>query len=272
MGSTDGIAKQRQAHLRVVASTLLVAAMFAAAFLSSERPTFGRAAAQDSDGDLIFNTPTPSADEDENEDDANDPGLEEIDDEEADDEEDSGGDITQQGDEDDKIAEEVSFGAGDWIGGYLRDDAEFYGRPWTSLYGAESDFYAATLYFTLSDDPENPILLTFDGLDDEEPGNNPIAVEINGQRIFEGESWFESWDGNGNGEDAAWTTVRFSIPPELLVAGTNTVTFFNLSDAANFSSPPYILLAEGTISSSESGIFGDPGDIDFEIDVLGTSN
>jgi hypothetical protein len=268
MSTTNRIGKNRYAHLRIVVSASLVGAMLVAAFLWLAGSFSGVAIAQDSGGGLVFNTPTPSADDGDNGDDNN-PDLEEV--EDADD---SNGTTNQPGDDEAQqaSADEISFGAGDWIGGYLRDDSASYGRPWTSLYGAESDFYAATLYFTLSDDPEAPILLTFDGLDDEEPGNNPIAVEINGQRIFEGDSWFESWDGAGNGENAAWTTVRFSIPPELLVAGTNTVTFFNLSDAANFSSPPYILLAEGTISSSESGIFGDPGDIDFKVDVLGTGN
>ena len=261
----------RETGHRRNAVVMVVCALLVAALIGGAGGA--RIGAQDNGGGLVFNTPTPSGDDD---------GLEELeptpedegDDEDDEDDEDDSGGITQRDDEDDddgEVAEEVAFGAGDWIGGFLRDDSAFYGRPWTALYGAESDFFAATLYFTLSDDPEEPILLTFDGLDDEESGNNPIAVEINGQRIFEGESWFESWDGVGDGADAAWTTVRFSIPPELLMAGTNTVTFYNNSDAANFSSPPYILLAEGTIASSESGIFGDPGDIDFEIDVLGSN-
>src|SRR5215204_6063231 len=114
MGSTDGIAKHYQGRLRVVISTLLVAALMAAAFLSLEGTFAGAAIAQDSGGGLVFNTPTPSADEEDNADE-NDPDLEEVEDED-----DSSGGINQPGDEEEEqeIAEEVSFGAGDWIGGY----------------------------------------------------------------------------------------------------------------------------------------------------------
>ena len=56
--------------------------------------------------------------------------------------------------------------------------------------------------------------------------------------------------------------------PGLLVAGDNVVTLRNLADAANFSSPPYVLLSVATATSSESGIFGPADDLDVEIEVL----
>jgi hypothetical protein len=175
---------------------------------------------------------------------------------------------SDDGDDAGDVADRVSFGADAWAGGFLRNDSAYYGRPWASIYGRESDYSAASLTLTLSNDPDEPIVLTFDGLDDEEPGNNQIAVEINGRRIYQGESWFPSWDGAGNGTDAAWTAVRITIPPGLLVAGDNVVTLRNLADAANFSSPPYVLLSVATATSSESGIFGPADDLDVEIEVL----
>jgi hypothetical protein len=194
--------------------------------------------AQESGGELTFNTPTPTD-----------------------------GEQTESNDEDD-IADQESFGADAWNGGYLRNDAVYYGRPWTSIYGAQSDYPAASLTITLADDPEEPVVLTFDGLDDETPGNNQVAVLVNGQEIFRGESWFPSWDGVGNGENAAWTAVRLTIPPDILIAGDNVVTIRNLADGANFSSPPYVLLSVGTVASSESGIFANPDGLDVEIQVL----
>jgi len=201
----------------------------------------GTSSAQDSGGQLTFNTPTPTG----------------------------GGQA--ESDDDGDVADQVSFGADAWTGGFLRNDAVYYGRPWTSIYGARSDYPAANLVLTLADDPEEPIVLTFDGLDDEDPGNIQMAVLVNGLQIYRGESWFPSWDGVGNGENAEWSAVRIAIPPEILIAGDNIVTIRNLTDAANFSSPPYILLSVGTATSTEPGIFGEPDVPNVQIDVLGFS-
>ena len=162
----------------------LVAAVMVTAALVGGTPGPRPSSAQDSGGELTFNTPTPAN---------------------------SG--PSDDGDDAGDVADRVSFGADAWAGGFLRNDSAYYGRPWASIYGRESDYSAASLTLTLSNDPDEPIVLTFDGLDDEEPGNNQIAVEINGRRIYQGESWFPSWDGAGNGTDAAWTAVRITIPP-----------------------------------------------------------
>jgi hypothetical protein len=199
-----------------------------------------RAAAQDDPTptpvELTFNTPTPDASTSDDE-----PAPP---DEEADE-----GDSEDEGDE-------LSFAADAWAGGYFRGDAEFYGRPWTAVYGALSDYPSATLVLPMTDDPTEPVELVFDGLDDEAPAINPIALEVNGQRVFEGEAWFAEWDGVGNGANAPWTTVRITIPPDLLVKGDNRVTLRNLTESANFGSTPYVLLSEGVATSSEDGLFG----------------
>lgn len=163
----------------------------------------------------------------------------------------------------------VEYAASDWQGGYLRDDSAYYGRPWTAVYGAQSDYPRATLVFSLARDPEEALVLTLEGLDDELPARNQITLAVNGQAVFEGEAWFADWDGVGNGANAAWTTVRITIPPGLLIAGENRITLANLTPSANFGAPPYVLVSRGTIESAEGDLFGSaaPDELEVTIDV-----
>ena len=149
----------------------------------------------------------------------------------------------------------VAFAAEDWAGGYYRGDREYYGRPWVAVYGARSAYPWATLTFALAAPPSGPATLTLTGLDDEWAGPNEIALELNGRRVYAGPSPFPDWDGVGTGEDAAWTAVAFALPAELLRAGPNEVAVANLAPAANFGTPPYVLLAEATLEvpASEDG-------------------
>ena len=144
-------------------------------------------------------------------------------------------------------ADVARFAAADWRGGFYRGDSRFYGRPWVAVYGAQSEYPRARLRFQLEGQPRAAATLTVAGLDDEWAERNPIAIDVNDQRVFTGPSPFLDWDGVGNGANAAWTVVDFTIPAELLQPGRNTVTVFNLSPAANFNAPPYILLGEATL-------------------------
>jgi hypothetical protein len=140
------------------------------------------------------------------------------------------------------------FAAADWRGGFYRGDSRFYGRPWVAIYGANSDYPRARLRFELDRQPVGAATLTVAGLDDELAERNPIAIDVNDQRLFTGPSPFLDWDGVGNGENAAWTEVEISIPANLLRPGRNTITMSNLSPTANFNAPPYILLADATLT------------------------
>ena len=146
------------------------------------------------------------------------------------------------------VAGAANFAAEDWLGGFYRGDSAFYGRPWTALYGAASEYPQASLRFRLSSEPTGPATLTIAGLDDELAGPNPIAIEVNGQSLFEGASPFQSWDGVGDGANAAWTDVDFTIPANALRAGRNEIAIANLSPSANFGAPPYILLGDTTLT------------------------
>ncbi len=144
-------------------------------------------------------------------------------------------------------ASTASFTAEDWQGGFYRGDDVYYGRPWTALYGADSDYPQAALTFRLDTVSGDPAILTVAGLDDEWSDLNPIAINVNGQLAFEGPSPFLNWDGVGNGEDAAWTQVEITIPADLLRSGRNQIAIANLSPGANFGAPPYVLLGDATV-------------------------
>ena len=142
----------------------------------------------------------------------------------------------------------AAFTTADWTGGFYRGDDVYYGRPWTAIYGAASDYPAATLRFRLNGAPTGSATLTVSGLDDELAGPNPMTIVVNGQIIYEGPSPFQSWDGIGNGANAAWTNAEITIPAAALRAGRNEIVIANLSPGANFSAPPYILLGDATLS------------------------
>ena len=123
----------------------------------------------------------------------------------------------------------LQFTAEDWAGGYYRGDSQAYGRPWVAVYGALSEFPRATLGFTLDATPGRAATISITGLDDEWESLNPITLEVNGEAVYSGPSPFLNWDGIGNGANAAWTTVPFTIPSGILRAGPNEITFANLT-------------------------------------------
>lgn len=144
----------------------------------------------------------------------------------------------------------ISFTAEDWDGGYYRGDSQAYGRPWVALYGASSAYPRARLTFSLDADAIGESIFTVTGLDDEWAAPNEIRLEVNGARVFAGPSPFPNWDGVGNGANAAWTSISFSIPPGTLRAGSNTIEIGNRTPGSNYNAPPYVLLADATLQLS----------------------
>jgi hypothetical protein len=141
----------------------------------------------------------------------------------------------------------TQFGAADWQGGYYRGDATWYGRAWTAVYGAQSEYPAASLTVSLPAAPTTEATLTITGLDDEWAGSNPIVVSVNDVEIYSGNGPFQSWDGTGQGEQAEWTTAVFTVPTGVLQAGTNEIKVANQAPTATFGAPPYILLSDAQL-------------------------
>jgi hypothetical protein len=146
----------------------------------------------------------------------------------------------------------LTFTTEDWEGAFYRGDSVYYGRPWAALYGASSSYPRARLTFLLDADPAGETILTVTGLDDDWSALNEISLEVNGAQVFVGQSPFPNWDGVGNGANAAWTSVSFTIAPGILRAGPNAVEVANLTPGSNFSAPPYVLLADATLQLSAS--------------------
>lgn len=140
------------------------------------------------------------------------------------------------------VSTTVTFAASSWTGGYYQGNGVWYGRPWTALYGTQTQYSTATQTVQLSSTPTGPVTITLTGLNDESGTKNPIQITLNGTSIFNGTSWFASWDGQGQGQNAPWTTVAISIPASYFSLGANSLAVSNLTNSANFSQPPYVLL------------------------------
>ncbi|HKG24589.1 MAG TPA: protein kinase [Thermomicrobiales bacterium] len=141
----------------------------------------------------------------------------------------------------------LSFGPGDWQGGYYRGDSGFLGRPWVALYGAQSGRGTITTSFSLDAEPSGEATLSVTGINDEWASPNPMVVTVNGVEIYNGPCPFPAWDGAGNGENAAWGTIAWSVPAGALRAGNNEIAISNLTPSSNFNSPPYIDISTTTL-------------------------
>jgi hypothetical protein len=153
----------------------------------------------------------------------------------------------------------VDFTAADWLGGFQSLGGVTYGRPWTAIYGAASDYPRARLTFDLDAAPTKPATLVLTGLDDHLASRSRIAINVNcdyetenrcshRRRIFLGPSPFE----NANGAYAVenpWTSIEFAIPAGLLRTGENSIWVANLAPTDNFNSTPFVLLGDATLET-----------------------
>jgi hypothetical protein len=122
---------------------------------------------------------------------------------------------------------------------------DVYGRECVALYGARSQYPSARLTFVARDNGGGQAELVLAGLDDEWAGQVPIQVTVNGEVVYQGDSGFESWDPSL--PEANWSRSTIAFDSNLIVAGQNEIVVTNLSDAANFGIPPYILLAQASL-------------------------
>ncbi len=146
------------------------------------------------------------------------------------------------------VSTTVTLAASEWTGGYYQGNGQWYGRPWSALYGTQTQYSTASITIQLGSTPTGPVTLTLTGLNDESGTKNPIQITINGTSIFNGTSWFASWDGQGQGQNAPWTSVAITIPASYFSLGANSVVVSNQSNSSNFSQPPYVLLGAAQIN------------------------
>jgi hypothetical protein len=165
------------------------------------------------------------------------------------------------------VSTTIVLAASEWIGGYYRGDSQWYGRPWAALYGAQSQYPSASIAVVIDQTPSDKVVVTLTGLNDETGIKNNINVTLNGRSLFNGASWFASWDGQGQGQNAQWTTVTMRIPASYFTVGTNTLTIQNLRQGSNFSEPPYVLLGAASIEvPGSSASIGSPSGVDISVD------
>jgi hypothetical protein len=140
----------------------------------------------------------------------------------------------------------ISFAADDWSGAYPDVVAAVYQRPCVAVYGAESRYPSAQLTFTVDAADGRPATLVLTGLDDEWAVHSPISITVNGVVVFQGTSEFANWDPAA--ATVNWSQMTVTIDPGILTQGRNEIVVANQSDSANFGLPPYILLAEATLT------------------------
>ncbi len=146
------------------------------------------------------------------------------------------------------VSTTVTLAASEWTGGYYQGNGVWYGRPWSALYGTQTQYSTASITIQLGSTPTGPVTLTLTGLNDESGNKNPIQITVNGTSIFNGTSWFASWDGQGQGQNAPWTSVAITIPASYFALGANSIVVSNLTNSSNFSMPPYLLLGAAQIN------------------------
>ena len=155
----------------------------------------------------------------------------------------------------------MTFAYSDWVSGWRQDSSAFYGRPWTVVYGALSQYPEATLAFTLEGPVTGGAVLEVTGLDDEWAGNCEIQVFVNGTGVYQGPSPWLSYSGNASDfSDAQWSTASLSIPAEMLRAGDNTIEIHNLEHCE-------LRIAAATSYLPRSTASGVPGRCDCDQEV-----
>ncbi len=139
----------------------------------------------------------------------------------------------------------MTFTASDWEDAYFQETGNM--QPWSAVYAQGTGYEQATLRFDVDGEPASEnFTLSVDGMTSENWTALPIAIRINDVEVFSGNSPFPTWSGV-DGEQP-WATASVELPTSTLVRGENTITFINRNTTGNFSEPPYILLADATIT------------------------
>ena len=105
-----------------------------------------------------------------------------------------------------------------------------------------ASFRLRAVTFSLESAPLGTAVLEVTGLDDEWAGNCQITVVVNGSIVYQGPSPWTSYGGVAQTFPTLLVDGGAGHPDGLLETGTGPIVIENLEPAANFNSPPYILL------------------------------
>jgi hypothetical protein len=133
----------------------------------------------------------------------------------------------------------ATLNAGDFKGGYRRDDGVLYGLPAVHFYGAGSGVDEGTATFTIDGAPSQYIMIAITGMDDEQPAKVPMQLYLNGNLVWEGPSPFANED---------WTDVGWLVGNlDWLQAGQNTLTVVNAGGKGEVGKPPWMLVTSAVV-------------------------
>ncbi len=114
------------------------------------------------------------------------------------------------------VSTTVTLAANEWTGGYYQGNGVWYGRPWTALYGSQTQYSTASITVQLGSTPTAPVTLTLVGLNDESGNKNPIQITVNGTTIFNGNELVRQLGRPGPGPERSLDLGRHHDPDVLL--------------------------------------------------------
>jgi hypothetical protein len=133
----------------------------------------------------------------------------------------------------------VSFGAGDWEGGYRRDDGVLYGLPAVHLYGQGSGAESITAFFSVEDTPTSYIVIQITGMDDERQQKAPLRLWLNDYLVWEGPSPFANED---------WTDIGWLVGSlDAIQPGVNSIVLEIVGQDGEIGVPPWNLVTSAVV-------------------------
>jgi serine/threonine-protein kinase len=133
----------------------------------------------------------------------------------------------------------ATLNAGDFKGGYRRDDGVLYGLPAVHFYGPGSGADSGSATFTIDSAPGQYVMIAITGMDDEQKSKVPMQLWLNDSLVWEGPSPF----GNEDWTDIGWLIGNL----DWLQPGQNTITVVNVGDPGQIGSPPWFLVTSAVV-------------------------
>ncbi|MDQ4099049.1 MAG: hypothetical protein M3121_00945, partial [Chloroflexota bacterium] len=151
-----------------------------------------------------------------------------------------------------------SITAADWNGAYYREVGNL--QPWSALYSQATQYHTGSIFFDLPGEPvDDTFQLTVEGMTSENFTEVPLAIEINGVNVATMNTPFPTWNGQEGAQP--WAEATFSLPTEPLQAGRNEISIINLMESGEYGLPPYVLLADATLTIEVAATSGAAGDL-----------
>ncbi len=134
-----------------------------------------------------------------------------------------------------------------FVGGFSNPGG-YHGRTAQWVYGQGTDYSSMTAGFNIREVPRGPGALTIVGVDSEDEPKTPMRLMVNGYVLYEGPDPLPNDDQSGRDGPGNWGSYTWRIPPNLLVAGENSISIINLDPSDQINYPIFIMIDTVTIT------------------------